>query len=367
MESRAPTLLGVEQEFDLLRGHEAVDFRRLFTRVLAHTRSVPFRNCDSAAIIDAGYMLACDGWEAEFATAPVRSDGDGCLRLAREASRCRAHTLRLLARSGVRQVRGYSTHLSIGVPIGTESEIASAFASSVAPALILLMEARQSPGLLIRPRRGRLEIGSEYVDGERQLAAAIVFLTGAVEAYLHNPSLWGQFPRVRLKKWEPANIRPGIYLPHNAFGESVHELGRAARLELVSGEKVTAGEVLGDCAELALRALNGQVSEGAGRALRRAAQQRGSLQIEREADPGVIRRRAVHSFAAEAQTLRDLMSARGRMGVTPAFVDWEGVAFSWKRERAPLVLGIPWSNLPQFLSVARKKQIPQFVAQLGPA
>ncbi len=365
--SRAPTLLGVEQEFDLLRGESYIDFRGLFPTIIARTRSVPFRNCDSAAIVDAGYMLACDGREAEFATTPINSARDGCLSLAREASRCRAHMLGLLAKAGVREVRGYSTHLNVGVPIGREWELAAAFSTSIAPALVLLMEARQSPGLLIRPRRGRLEIGSEYIDDEGQLAAALVFLAGAVEAYLRNELLWKQFPRVRLKKWEHANIRPGIYLPHEAYGESMHELGRAARLELESGQKVTAGEIFESCAELALRALHGRVNERAGRALRRVVRQIGSLQIEQEKNPGAIRRRAAYFPATEARTLQNLASARGWTGLTPAFIDWEGAAFSWQSKEAPLILGIPWSNLPQFYTVVRKKELPQFVAKLGPA
>ena len=363
---RTPILIGVEQEFDLFNGERYIDFRKLFSQVVAHTRSVPFRNCDSAVILEAGYMLACDGWEAEFATAPISSAGNGPAAVAHEVVRCRMHMLQLLKRVGVRQVRGYSTHINISVPIGREWELAWAFAESVAPALILLMEARQSPGLLIRPRRGRLEIGSEYLDDEGQLAAAIVFLTGVIHAYPYNQTLWKQFPRVRLKKWEDANIRPGIYLPHDAYGESMHELGRKAQIELESGEKITAGKILESCAELVLRELNKQVSERALKTLRRVVQQTGSLQIEQEQMPGDIQRRAVHFSVLEAKTIQSLASSHSRLGITPAFVDWEGVAFSWTGKNVPLILGIPWSDLPQFFTIARKNDIPQYVASLGP-
>lgn len=362
---RAPALIGVEQEFDLFSGESYLDFRRLFPQVVARTRSVPFRNCDSAVILDAGYMLACDGREAEFATAPVDWHGDGCLSLAREAVRCRLHMLRLLKESGVPRVSGYSTHLSVSVPIGREWEIARAFAKTVGPALILLMEARQSPGLLIRPRRGRLEIGSEYLDDERQIAAAILLLTGAVRAYLQDPSLWRQYPRVRLKRWEAANIRPGIYLPHDAYGESLHERGRAAPLELTNGEQITAGKILESCAELSLCALKGQVSRSAARTLQRAVRKVGSLQIEQQRDPAVIKSRSSYRSASQAKTLIRLAS--GSRDVTPAFVDWEGAAFSWNGKDVPLILGIPWSGLPQFFAAAEKKQIPEFIASLGPA
>jgi hypothetical protein len=313
-------------------------------------------------------MLACDGQEAEFATAPVSSMGDGGLRLAREVIRCRRHMLKLLERIGVPEVRGFSTHLNISVPNGREWELAAALARTAGPALILLMEARQSPGLLIRPRRGRIEISSEYIDNEGQLAAACVFLTGVVHAYLYNESLWRQFPRLHLKHWEEANIRPGIYLPHDAYGESIYAHGWAAKLELEDGGTIRAGDVLEACSRLALRALEGRISPRTAASLRLVVDRSGSLQVERRIDPGFIASTArSYQAASAAKTLKTLALSRSRLGLTPRFVDWEGAAFSWETKSGSLVLGVPWRQLPNFFNTVQKNNLPRYVGELGPA
>lgn len=358
--------LGVEQEFDLFGRRGQADFRALFRHALRGHRSIPFRNCDSAAILDAGYMLACDGREAEFATAPVGLSGDGPLRLAGEVTRCRNHMFGMLRGSDVRIVKGYSTHISVSVPRGREREIAEAFAGKVGPALILLTESRHSPGLLLRTRRGRLEIGSEYIDDERQLAAAIVFLGGAVHAYLYHAGAWERLPRLKLEHWEEANIRPGIYLPRDAYGDSMHELARTARLQTEDGAIVTAGELLGTLAALSVRELRGVVNSRALETLSDFTRRGRLLQIEGAGVPGRVTARPPRSVPPEARTIERLVRA-GRGNLVPRFVDWEGAAFEWKDGGNSEILGVPWAQLPALFSAARMGKVPQVVASLGPA
>lgn len=354
-------LLGLEQEFDLSDGDQDLDFRGLYPRAIGRARSFPFRNCDSAAIVEAGYMLGCDGKEAEFATAPIHLNGDGPLALAHEAIRCRSHMLQLLHGAGVPVVRGYSTHLSVSVPPGREREIAEAFSFMLAPALVLLLEARSSPGLLLRPRRGRLEVGSEYVDDESQLTAAIAFLAGAVQAYLFHPERWRELPRLARRKWQEADIRPGIYLPRDAYGESIHNLGRSALLELEGGGTIASGEVLRLCGDLALCALEGLVKPRGLQALREAISRPGSLQIERGGDSARIGPLRPGRAAAEAYTLRRLTRPLDN-GLTLRFIDWEGAAFDWKRAGTDVVLGVPWSHLPAIFSAAPSRIMAQMPA-----
>lgn len=353
-------MLGVEQEFDLSDGENDLDFRTLFPHAIARAQSVPFRNCDSAALLEAGYMLACDGKEAEFATAPIGLKGDGPLALAREAIRCRGHMVHLLRGLGVAEIRGYSTHLSVSVPAGREQELAEAIAATVAPALILLMEGRQSPGLLIRPRRGRLEIGSEYIDDPQQLAAAILTLAGAVHAYLFNEDAWAEVPRLRIRRWVEADMRPGIFLPRDAFGESIYEGGRSARLDLDGGGRIRAGEVLAICTDMVLRELQHVVGAPALRTLSHLVDGTGSLQIESERDPGRVSRQGLHMPAAESGTLKMLARAAGGH-LAPRFVDWEGAAFAWEDAGQAVILGVPWSHLPALFSAARKQDMSRLV------
>lgn len=360
-------VLGIEQEHDLFDGERRLDFQRLFPAAARSSSSVPFRNSNEAAVLDAGYVLACDGWEAELATVPIPALGNGCVTLAQEVLRCRAHMLDQLRRAGVPDVHGYSTHINLSVPFGLEDETVHALARSVGPALILLMEAPASPGLLLRPRRGRVEIGSEYIDREQHLAAACTFLTGVVYAFLHQPAVWRRFPRLILRRWEPATLRPGVYLPHDAFGESVHARGRAAQLELTNGQTTTAGELLESTSELALEALEGRINPVAAEALRGLVRGDGELPIDRTSDPGHMDPPTSRLPAApEAAVLGRLGTAKDDSSISLRFLDWEGAAFSWRRPlRRRLIIGVPWQHLEGFMGAIRDQDLSDFVAQLG--
>ncbi len=360
----APLMVGVEQEFDLFVRRRQVDFRTLFPRAVGHTHWIAFRNSDRTAILDAGYMLGCDGREAEFATAPIRFAGEGPIALAREVTRCRRHMMDLLRRIGITDARGYSTHLSLSVPVGRERELAEAFSRTVGPALVLLMESRQSPGLLLRPRRGRLEIGSEYLDDEEQLTAAVLLAAGAVRAALGGGAAGDQLPRIGLKRWEEAGFRPGIYLPRDAYGESIHDLARTAALQTEGGDSLSAGEVLRLCTNVVRRELEAEVSPGALEVLDRVVLQRGSLQIERDADPARIADRPVHQPAPESLTLTTLARTPGSH-LTPRFVDWEGAAFDWKEGRERLLVGLPWGHLPALFEAARNHTVMSLMPGAG--
>lgn len=359
-----PMMVGIEQEFDLSDGERDLDFRGLYPHIVAKARAFPFRNSDGAALVEAGYMLGCDGKEAEFATAPIHLENDGPVAAAREAIRCRIHMLQLLRGVGVPVIRGYSTHLSVSVPAGREPEIAQALSFTIGPALVMLLEARSSPGLLLRPRRGRIEVGSEYVDDERQLAAAITLLAGAVHAYLSNEERWNQLPRLKRAKWEEANIRPGIYLPRDAYGESIHDLGTHAQLELEDGGCVEAGDLLRVCGDLAIAELAGVVDEHSLRALAGVIRQPESLQIERGSDPGIIAPKRPGRPAEEAAAVTRLTRPIGR-GLSLRFVDWEGAAFQWRGGGRDLVLGVPWAHLPAVFN-APPNRIVASVGASGP-
>lgn len=348
--------LGVEQEFELFDRGRQLDFRTEFPRLIRRAASIPFRNCESAALVEAGYMLCCDGRDAEFATAPIELKGSGPIDLANEVVRCRGHLLQTLRKLGLREVRGYSTHLSISAPAGRERELAEAAAVRIGPALILLMEGPRSPGLLIRTRRGRLEVGSEYMDDEQRLAAAVVLLAGLVHAYLYHQAAWEQLPALKLKHWEEAITRPGLYLPHDAYGASIHALGRAASLDREGGGSLTAGGVLEACAALAKCELEGLTSPESLRTLERALDQPALLPIEGKFDVGRVASRRSNFTALQSRTLKMLARSRGRR-LTPRFVDWEGAAFEWRNAGHRLIIGMPWSQLPVLFAAAQTDKV----------
>jgi hypothetical protein len=68
-------------------------------------------------------------------------------------------------------LRGYSTHLNIEIDDRHVRLVATMIARRMAPALMLLLDGPQSPGLIVRPRHGRLELGGEFATGNQLIDA----------------------------------------------------------------------------------------------------------------------------------------------------------------------------------------------------
>ena len=77
----------------------------------------------------------------------------------------------------VSHVTGFSTHLNVSVPDDRALGIAHAFMNTCLVALATVIEPAGSKGLLVRPRRGRLEIRGEYLEGP-DLIAGLTLLAG---------------------------------------------------------------------------------------------------------------------------------------------------------------------------------------------
>lgn len=344
---------GIEQEFELFRAGRKVDFRSIFPAVARKLGAVSFRSRDLAAVVDAGYMLACDDSEAEFATAPIELAATGPVDLAREVVRCRESVLDAVLTQGIERVRGYSTHLNVSLSHNGEVALALAVARLVGPPLTLLLEGRKSPGLLIRPRPLRLEIGTEYIDDDEPLVAGIVLLAGAVAALQRGPAALSAWPRARLVRWEFGVLRGGIYLPHHAFGESIYARHRAARIALVGGGTLTAGAILERTAELACAELGATLDARCADILLHLARTPGCLPMERGHDVTRVRRRIPPRASTGARVLALLAESRGSASA-PLFVDWHGAAFSVPG--APgMAFGVPWAGLPSFLDLADRR------------
>jgi hypothetical protein len=105
---------------------------------------------------------------------------------------------------------------------------------------MLLLDRRDSYGIYLRPRPGRLEVCGEYATGDR-LQAAVVFAAGSVRALraaLRQPHA-PLPPRLRVRV-EPCSDRYGHLVHRLAAGGDLYRDGRAAPLTLESGEGTTA-------------------------------------------------------------------------------------------------------------------------------
>jgi hypothetical protein len=249
-------LFGVEHEFRVLSDTGGVDFRRVI-----HDLALGQPNLDpadpNAYRLPSGAAVTCDGGEAEIALPPVQIGPGFALEVAHRAEVERAALLALMP-EGMR-LEGCSTHLSVSLPDALTKRACQLYATTFAPALMLLMDRRESPGLLVRPRPGRVELGGEYIDGEPLVAAAL-FAVGSVLAFADAVAADDErraLPPQLSVRVEPALERFGWYVDRTAFGGDLYADGRSAALRTTDGQELSAQAHLEGCWEIAREAVEG--------------------------------------------------------------------------------------------------------------
>lgn len=238
--------VGVEHELQVWAPDGQQDFRLLIPRV-AGPVGVPHPGDPRARWLASGLALTADGWEAELVTPPLALRRDAPDRIAAMLDLERVRLLHSLHEVDphVRLV-GFSTHVNVSVDDRSVVAVAREFAARCAVAAGLLLDGADSPGVLIRPRRGRLEICGEYATGA-DFAAAIVFVAAAA-AVLARPG--ASLPAVGRWRVEPARERFGYFVGRDAVGADLYAAGRRARVPL-AGRTVLAQEHLEEVWSLA--------------------------------------------------------------------------------------------------------------------
>ena len=227
--------VGVEHELQAWGTTGQHDFRRLIGAVAGQVR-IPDPGDPRARRLASGLALTADGWEAELVTPPVPLGRDAPNRVVRLLER---ETGRLQASVGAIDptvwLVGFSTHVNVSVSDDAVLEVAREFAERCAMAAMFLMDGPDPSGLLVRPRRGRLEVCGEYLAGD-DLSAAVVFVSAAT-AVLSEPG----GSRLPAGEWavHPARERFGHFVPPAGHGPSVRGRGVA-----VAGTTVPAQEHL---------------------------------------------------------------------------------------------------------------------------
>lgn len=237
---------GIEHEFRVIGPSGPLDFRPLLGAAPP----------DGLAIVPddprgyrcrGGGLLTADGDEAEIATSPVAvrpgftAELDQLVRLGH--GRLRAQVAPHL------RVEGWSTHLNVEVADDAGQAVALLLASRFASSLMLLMDRSESPGLLVRPRPSRIELGGEYVVGDQlraamlMAAAATLVCERAVSSRLVRPSL----PRRLQIELAPARARFGYYVDRAALGTDLYERGRTTGIRTRWHRTTTAQEQLENC------------------------------------------------------------------------------------------------------------------------
>lgn len=221
------SLLGLEHEYTV---HDAAGARLDF-RSLIHTLPIDGARLDpgdpNAYRCAWGGVFTADGAEAEIATPPIGRAADLGTRLADWASRGRLELERVLPPGT--EIRGYSTHLSAAMPARLTERAARIYAERFAPALMLLLEGPASPGVLVRPRPGRLEVCGEFADGPR-LAAVAAFVAASARLCglaAHDRRARRLLPPRLRFRIAPATVRYGWFVDRRAFGFDLYAAGRS--------------------------------------------------------------------------------------------------------------------------------------------
>ena len=252
------SISGVEQEYAVWRDGRPVSFALLLGAVLPRSPAQGFGEDPLARVRSDGSVWTADGPHAEIATPPRPLAAGIAGRLADDALHEREMLLRRLrlvgAADGSRlELRGYSTHINAFCRAVDPWAVVRRFGVLHAPAVMLLADRRDSPGLLVRPRPDRLEIGTEYLESRDDLVVvALVVLAATIECWetlagWRAPdgnrgagSLRALDPRAFQSTWQ----RPGTFIDRAAFGDDLYRAGRDARLRLADGGMERAGSRL---------------------------------------------------------------------------------------------------------------------------
>jgi hypothetical protein len=275
-------MCGVEHEYEVRAGGHAVDFRQLVDGLGLGRRLDPG---DPHAHRGAwGGAITADKHEAEVVTPPVPLSPAAADAVHHWTVRGRrfledrlppGHTL-----------RGYSTHISVTVGDTTVQRTAGLFVRHLAPALMLLLDRRCSPGLLVRPRPGRLELCGEYAAGRtlRHAVAVAVAGVGLCEEAARSRRARRLLPVPLQVRTEPARERFGTYVDRTAFGPDLYADGRHARLRSRTGA-LSAGEHLAAVVDVLHARLTDLVAPDDLAALHDVVQGRSPLPVETDGEP----------------------------------------------------------------------------------
>jgi hypothetical protein len=256
-------LLGIEHEFFVVHDGARVDFGPLLAGLNLGRRYLDPADVN-ARRLPTGAAVTCDGVEAEIALPPINVAPGFVVEATRRAAAERSDLRHHLGDGFA--LEGSSTHISVSINCGIEVIDATArlYSCTFAPALMLLLDRRDSYGIYVRPRPGRIEVCGEYATG-RRLQAAIAFAVGSVRACVN--AVVGRRQQVPLppRLWvdlKPSPDRFGYVVHHNALGTDLYARGRDAPLALAGGGSISADAVLRACWSSARDAL-GPLGSGA--------------------------------------------------------------------------------------------------------
>lgn len=231
--------MGVECEYDITVAGRSVDMRTTIDGLPIRGRRLDPGDPHAVRTLSGGVITA-DGPQAETASSPVRS-GVGAVDALAAQQRAGAEELRAALGEGA-VLTGFSTHLNVQIRDRVAPAAAHRLCERAAAPLMLLTMHPGSPGLLIRPRWRRMEIGCEFLV-PHQMAVALPMVWAVTRLAERRRGLADVVPRTA-PTVAPSAQRFGWYIDRSAFGPDLLADGRAAVLPTHEGGTALAGELL---------------------------------------------------------------------------------------------------------------------------
>jgi hypothetical protein len=349
--------VGVEHEYVVEDDGIPVDFERVLDHIeppgeiLHPTDPTVHLTLRGTAIIGEGRL-------AEVATPPVQVQPG------------HSQTVAAWARTGRDQLRdslpsrldvsGYSTHLNVGVDPDLNDETCHLLAKRFSAPSMLLMDRSTSPGLLIRPRPGRVELGGEFIDGVA-LRAATVFSVGSVLAaeQAARSRDHSSLPPELDVALEPARRRHGWYVDRDAFGVDLYERGRSAQLRGADGAAIEAQDQL-TAAWACARPHARRVASDAELAIVDRVVE-GIAPIPLEDPQAAVISDACPAVGDDVLGLALQTRARRGLAVRPLNATWDWVAFWVGTPDKSAVVNVPRRHLRTFLDELDRGRLDQLL------
>jgi hypothetical protein len=342
-DAAAARIFGVEHEFGAFRDGTQVDFREVVHHLSLDAVAIHPTN-EHHYLTRRGSAVIADGLVAEVAIPPLALRPGFAGHAARWAETCRVELENALP-AGFSLV-GASTHLNVSVDPRQADRLAVLYARTFSAPLMMLMDQSTSPGLLVRPRPGRLEMGGEYLIG-RSLTAAAVFAAASVMAVEdHIGGRSGSLPPFLDVELEPGRRRYGWYVDRRAFGCDLYRDGREAELALASGGAIAAGDLLVDAWALARRHARDHATPDEIHALDRVVTGKEELPLELGSygePPNGAEPLDDHPMRVGSRTL-----VSGDVRLEPRTATWDWVVWDVTTPEGAVVVNVPRPRLDEF-------------------
>lgn len=179
-------IIGIENEFQLIRGsNQPVDGGGYARDIIAFSKKPYFEKHDTAFRLWTGGAFYIDGREPEITTPPIEIR-KGCIRqVISSLVQNRNNLVQMIDGYNFDKpeisrlsLKGYSTHYNFSCD--APQEITSELAMGPALPCLLLIEQKQSQGVMLRNKDERAEICGDYTVSFDQMCAAMAFMLGTI-------------------------------------------------------------------------------------------------------------------------------------------------------------------------------------------